>query len=136
MRPQQALQVTNSGDQIVSSEDASQPRWRMPYAKSPRYIQLETVTVCNAKCPFCPQNEIKREPPRMPDKIWRKIVDETRGLGITYRPFLTNEPFVDKRQLEIVRYIKENDPTARVVFILSTLVLATLIGAAPNSHGG
>ena len=35
-------------------------RWKMPYAARPRYIQMETVTKCNAKCPFCPQNEIVR----------------------------------------------------------------------------
>jgi len=116
MRPQQAMRTASDPGTITRNEGASQPRWRMPFAKTPRFIQLETVTVCNAKCPFCPQNEIKRDPPKMPADTWRKIVDETRGLGITYRPFLTNEPFVDKRQPEIVRYIKQNDPTARVEY--------------------
>jgi len=41
-----------------------------------------------------------------------------------------------KHQLRLTASRVLNDPTARVVFILSTLVLATLIGAAPNSHGG
>jgi MoaA/NifB/PqqE/SkfB family radical SAM enzyme len=88
----------------------------MPYAERPKYIQLETVTKCNAKCPFCPQHEIARDPAKMPDAVWKKIVDDTRGWGVTYRPFLTNEPFVDNRMPEIVRYIKENDPTAKVEF--------------------
>jgi MoaA/NifB/PqqE/SkfB family radical SAM enzyme len=88
----------------------------MPFAEKPKFIQLETVTKCNAKCPFCPQNEIVRDPARMPAETWRKIVDDTRGWGVTYRPFLTNEPFVDNRMPEIVRYIKDNDPTARVEF--------------------
>ena len=91
-------------------------RWRMPYAQRPRYIQLETVTKCNAACPFCPQNQLDRGVPKMPDEIWRKVVDMTRGWGMTYRPFLTNEPFVDVRQPEICRYIKENDPTAKVEY--------------------
>ncbi len=116
MRPQQALKAATRPEPSVTPTDATQPRWRMPYTETPRFIQLETVTVCNAKCPFCPQHEIKRDPPRMPDDTWRKIVDDTRGLGITYRPFLTNEPFIDKRQPEIVRYIKKNDPTARVEY--------------------
>jgi MoaA/NifB/PqqE/SkfB family radical SAM enzyme len=51
----------------------------------------------------------------MEDRVWKKIIDETRGLGIIYRPFLINEPFVDTRMVDIVRYIRE-DPTAQVEF--------------------
>jgi hypothetical protein len=79
----------------------------------PEYIQIETNIACNAECPFCPQNELTRRPKTMPDAIWRKIVDETRGLGITYRPFLVNEPLTDKRLGEIMRYIRE-DETAKI----------------------
>jgi len=113
MRPEQADQVLTKG--MLPINDAA-ARWRMPFAAKPEFIQMETVTKCNAKCPFCPQNEIVRDPARMPTETWRKIVDDTRGWGITYRPFLTNEPFVDNRMPEVVRYIKGNDPTARVEF--------------------
>jgi len=102
----------------------------MPYAERPRFIQLETVTVCPAKCPFCPQHEIRRDPPRMPDATWRRIVDQTRGWGVTYRPFLTNEPFVDKRQPAIARYIKDNDPTARVEYNSNGYLLTETLGRA------
>ena len=113
MRPEQADEVIARNPLPINDAGA---RWRMPYTAKPRFIQMETVTKCNAKCPFCPQNEIVRDPARMPTETWRKIVDDTRGWGITYRPFLTNEPFVDNRMPEIVRYIKDNDPTARVEF--------------------
>jgi len=113
MRPNQANKTPL---QSLTSAGQTSAKWRLPYAQRPRYLQMETVTKCNAKCPFCPQNEIVRDPARMPDEMWRKIIDDTRGWGLTYRPFLTNEPFVDNRQPEIVRYIKENDPTARVEF--------------------
>jgi MoaA/NifB/PqqE/SkfB family radical SAM enzyme len=111
-------------------EPAARPRWQMPVAATPHYIQLETVTVCNARCPFCPQHEIKRNPHKMPDDIWRKIVADTKGLGITYRPFLTNEPFVDKRQPEIVRTIKQNDPTARVEYNSNGELMTEELGRA------
>jgi hypothetical protein len=78
----------------------------------PRYIQIETILGCDAECPFCPQKRIDRTPVVMRDATWKKIVDDTRGLGITYRPFLQNEALIDKRLPEIVRYIKQ-DPTAR-----------------------
>lgn len=125
MRPAQADQYQGRFDYPAGGAG---PRWRLPYAERPRYIQLETVTKCNAKCPFCPQNEIVRDPARMPDAMWKKIVDDTRGWGLTYRPFLTNEPFVDKRQPEIVRYIKQNDPTARVEFNTNAELLTEDLG--------
>jgi sulfatase maturation enzyme AslB (radical SAM superfamily) len=80
--------------------------------RQPRFIQIETIIGCDAKCPFCPQRKIERKPVIMPDATWRKIIDDTRGLGITYRPFLQNEALIDKRLPSIVSYIKE-DPTAR-----------------------
>ncbi len=80
--------------------------------RQPRYIQIETIIGCDANCPFCPQKNIDRKPVIMPDSTWRKIIDDTRGLGITYRPFLQNEALIDKRLPEIVAYIKE-DSTAR-----------------------
>ncbi|MCP4298154.1 MAG: radical SAM protein [Proteobacteria bacterium] len=88
---------------------------RINYSDQPKIIQIETTIVCNASCWFCPQKNAARKPSNMEEKVWKKIVDDTRGLGITYRPFLINEPFVDKRMPEIIRYIKE-DPTARVEF--------------------
>jgi MoaA/NifB/PqqE/SkfB family radical SAM enzyme len=129
VRPQQAREF-NRNPSLPRGEAGDGPRWSMPFAETPRCIQLETVTVCNAKCPFCPQHEIRRDPPRMPDETWRKIVDDTRGLGVTYRPFLTNEPFVDKRQPEIVRYIKERDPTARVEYNTNGELLSEELGRA------
>lgn len=112
MRPSQA-DVTQLASNLPNRDGAA-ARWRMPYAERPRFIQLETVTKCNAKCPFCPQNELDRGVPSMSDDIWQKVVDDTRGWGVTYRPFLTNEPFVDVRQPEICRAIKDGDPTAKV----------------------
>ncbi|MCP4725232.1 MAG: radical SAM protein [bacterium] len=79
----------------------------------PEIIQIETTILCNSECVFCPQNEVTRRPKYMEDWVWQKIVDESRGRGIIYRPFLINEPFVDTRMPDIIRYIKE-DNTARV----------------------
>lgn len=87
----------------------------MPYAEIPKYIQIETTIACNANCWFCPQKKAKRRPMFMEDWVWKKIIDETREMGIIYRPFLLNEPFIDKRMTEIVQYIKQ-DPTAKVEF--------------------
>ncbi len=79
----------------------------------PEYIQIETTIACNASCTFCPHETLTRRPRRMKDEVWKKIIDDTRGLGITYRPFLINEPFSDNRLCDIMRYIRE-DETAKI----------------------
>lgn len=79
----------------------------------PDIIQIETNVACNAACPFCPQKTVTRRPHRMTDDVWMKIIDETRGLGITYRPFMINEPLSDKRMGKIMRYIRRDD-TAKI----------------------
>lgn len=83
------------------------------YPDHPKYVQIESMMACNASCPFCPQHKITRGPSLMHDWVWKKIVDESRDWGVTYRPFLVNEPLLDKRLPEIIRYIKV-DSTARV----------------------
>ncbi len=81
------------------------------FSAKPRFIQIESILGCDAQCPFCPQRDIDRTPRRMPDATWKKIIDDTRGLGITYRPFLQNEALIDTRLPEIIAYIKQ-DATA------------------------
>ncbi|MBF0288495.1 MAG: radical SAM protein [SAR324 cluster bacterium] len=88
---------------------------RLNYLKVPRYIQIETTISCNATCWFCPQKFATRRPMFMTNDVWKKIIDDTRELGVTYRPFILNEPFIDKRMPQIIQYIKE-DPTASVEF--------------------
>lgn len=128
MRPSQADTARAAGTR--PEPDTSRARWRMPHAERPHCIQLETVTGCNASCPFCPQNELDRGVPRMPDEVWRKVVDDTRGWGVTYRPFLTNEPLVDTRQAAITRHIKEHDPTASVEYNTNGELLTEKTGRA------
>ena len=79
----------------------------------PSIIQIETTVLCNSACTFCPQNEMTRGPKFMEEWVWKKIIDESRGKGILYRPFMINEPFVDPRMPEIISYIKL-DSTATV----------------------
>jgi radical SAM protein with 4Fe4S-binding SPASM domain len=49
---------------------------------------------------------------------------------VTYRPFLTNEPFVDTRQPEITRTIKQHDDTARVEYNTNGALLTEELGRA------
>ncbi|MEI6080069.1 MAG: radical SAM/SPASM domain-containing protein [bacterium] len=92
------------------------------YKKTPDFIQIETNILCNAKCDFCTQHLVTRRPVQMEERVWKKIIDDSRGLGITYRPFLLNEPFTDPRMIEICRYIKQ-DKTAKIEFNTNAALL-------------
>jgi hypothetical protein len=97
----------------------------------PKYIQIETTILCNGNCVFCPQNELTRRPVYMEERVWKKIIDESSGRGVIYRPFLVNEPYIDHRLGEIIRCIRQ-DKTAKIElnsnghFVSRELVTETL----------
>ncbi len=79
----------------------------------PEFIQIETTVLCNSSCEFCQQKLVGRKPAFMEECVVHKIIDESAGRGITFRPFLQNEPLMDKRLERFVRYIRR-DKTAKV----------------------
>jgi len=76
-----------------------------------KYLQIETTTFCNATCWFCPNHLVPKQ--HMPWELFTSVIDSTRGMGITYRPFGLGEPLVDPRIEQILSYIKQ-DPTAKI----------------------
>ena len=79
----------------------------------PKYIQIETTTLCNGNCKFCLQSQVNRQPKFMEESVFEKIIYESRGKSIVYRPFLQNEPFCERRIVDFIKFIKE-DKTASV----------------------
>src|ERR687895_2223544 len=74
----------------------------------PEIVQIESTNICNAKCVFCPRDEMHRRQGVMSFDLFRKIVDECAALGITHvRVHNYGEPFIDKRLVEKVRYAKQ-----------------------------
>jgi MoaA/NifB/PqqE/SkfB family radical SAM enzyme len=74
----------------------------------PEIVQIESTNICNAKCVFCPRDEMHRRQGVMSFDLYRKVVDECAALGITHiRVHNYGEPFVDRRLVEKVRYAKE-----------------------------
>lgn len=101
--------------------------FKWSFEKAPRYLQIETTIVCQATCYFCPQKKATRRPLFMEMPLIEKIIAETSGQGIVYRPFILNEPFADKRMSEIVRKIKK-DKTAKVEFNTNGELLSEKVG--------
>jgi hypothetical protein len=74
----------------------------------PEIVQIESTNICNAKCVFCPRDEMHRRQGVMAFDLFKKIVDECVELGITHvRVHNYGEPFIDRRLVEKVRYAKE-----------------------------
>ena len=74
----------------------------------PDIVQIESTNICNAKCVFCPRDEMHRRQGIMSLGLFKKIVDECMELGITHvRVHNYGEPFVDRKLVEKVRYAKE-----------------------------
>ncbi len=73
----------------------------------PDIVQIESTNLCNAKCVFCPRDEMHRRQGIMDIDLFKKIVDECAALGITHvRVHNYGEPFLDRQLVEKVRYAK------------------------------
>jgi MoaA/NifB/PqqE/SkfB family radical SAM enzyme len=77
------------------------PQW-------PDIVQIESTNICNAKCVFCPRDEMHRRQGVMDMDLFYKVVDECVALGITHvRVHNYGEPFLDRQLVEKVRYAKQ-----------------------------
>lgn len=73
------------------------------YLDQPREVSLETLTLCNARCNFCPYPALDRKGTKMPtDKIY-SLIDEMSVFKrpFFFSPFKVNEPFLDDRLQDI-----------------------------------
>ena len=73
----------------------------------PDIVQIESTNLCNAKCVFCPRDEMHRRQGVMEMDLFKKVVDECAALGITHiRVHNYGEPFLDRQLVDKVRYAK------------------------------
>jgi MoaA/NifB/PqqE/SkfB family radical SAM enzyme len=90
----------------------------------PEIVQIESTNICNAKCVFCPRDEMHRAQGVMSRELFRKIADECAALGITHvRMHNYGEAFLDRYLTEKVRYAK--DKGIREVGLISNGSLIT-----------
>jgi MoaA/NifB/PqqE/SkfB family radical SAM enzyme len=77
-------------------------------APLPEIVQIESTNICNAKCVFCPRDDMARKQGVMDMDLFKKVVDECVELGIEHvRMHNYGEPFVDRQLVEKVRYAKQ-----------------------------
>ena len=74
----------------------------------PDIVQIESTNMCNAKCVFCPRDDMHRAEGIMHMDLYRKIVDECAALGITHvRMHNYGEAFLDRALVEKIHYAKQ-----------------------------
>ena len=76
----------------------------------PRFVQIETIRHCNAKCPFCAVDQWDMSTPRMSDQLFSKIVDELADHAETVRWVniqRAGEPLLDKRLPSWIARVKD-----------------------------
>ncbi len=73
----------------------------------PEIVQIESTNICNAKCVFCPRDDMHRKQGVMDVPLFQKIVDECVRLGIRHiRLHNYGESFIDRHLVEKIRYAK------------------------------
>lgn len=73
----------------------------------PLSVQVETTSVCNAECYFCPYPESweKHHPGRMSDELYRKIIDDVAQYKVgKFCPYLGTEPLADAKIFDRIEY--------------------------------
>lgn len=71
-------------------------------------IGIETSSLCNRRCFFCPNSEFARPDELMSEEMFKKIIDELSSLKYKGRVefYIYNEPMRDKRLLEFIEYTR------------------------------
>lgn len=82
---------------------------RSLYLDQPGEVAIETLSLCNASCNFCPYPTLERKGDRMSDEMLDRILEELEAFEEPFiiSPFKVNEPFLDKRLIPFCRRVPE-----------------------------
>ena len=76
----------------------------------PRYIEIETVNACNARCPMCTIDDWQRNTPTMKEPLFRRIADDILAHTDQVKRvslYRDGEPLLDKRLPDRVAVLKD-----------------------------
>jgi len=79
--------------------------------KFPKFINIETVNTCNARCIMCGIDFDKRKNMKMSDELFEKIINEINLYSEHIRRvnlFFDNEPLMDRNLPEKIKRLKES----------------------------
>jgi len=81
-----------------------------------RNVEIETTTICNRRCSWCPNSRYQREQTLMGEELYKKIINQLAEIKFDGRvsPHFYGEPLTDKRLPELIRYTRKMLPRARI----------------------
>lgn len=81
------------------------------YRDYPLEVTIETTGKCNARCIFCPHNELERKNDYMSDELFLRIIEQLEEIPKSHTfyisPFKVNEFLMDKKIFERITLINE-----------------------------
>lgn len=99
--------------------------------KKPLFVNIETINRCNGTCPFCPANVKAETRPlkKMSDELFYKIIAdlETVEYDKIISLYINNEPFLDTRMPQMLKYVREHLPKATVLIFTNGTMLTPQI---------
>ncbi len=80
-------------------------------------VEIETISVCNRRCVYCPVRYYKRESKLMNEKLFKKIIDDLSKINFSGRisPHFYGEPLLDKRLPRLMKYVKRKLPECKII---------------------
>ena len=86
---------------------------RVPCLKN---IQIETTSICNLRCEYCPNSTVGRDNAFMEAETYYKIIDSLKeyipDYSGTLAPHFYGEPLIDKRLEQFIAYTRKILPSA------------------------
>lgn len=87
----------------------------------PLNLQIQTQSFCNGRCLMCPYptTSQKLEQGKMEWELFKKIADEAAAEPLLFTALfeLHNEPLLDKRTFDCIKYIKSINPNKRCALV-------------------
>lgn len=99
----------------------------------PYEINIELSTACNAKCVICPNRKMKHQ--RMPESIWRKVIDGCEGHDIQiFFPHIYGEPLLETGLWDVLSYVNKKLPQTHIGLFTNGALLTEEVGRKLLEH--
>ncbi|MHA1381578.1 MAG: radical SAM/SPASM domain-containing protein [Candidatus Helarchaeota archaeon] len=81
-----------------------------------KVVEIETTTICNRKCKYCPNFKFDRGNHLMDEKLFKKIIDELSTFKFLKKlnPHFYGEPLLDTRLPNLIRYVRKKIPKVKI----------------------
>ena len=94
---------------------------------NPKSVCLETCSLCNGACLFCPYKSVHAEPPiYLDEKYILSVIDEASGMDVErFSLFNNNEPLLDERIYDYIKYVRKKMPSVRTTLSSNGKIITT-----------